>query len=144
MSEKFPFSSALIDHMGIAVRSIKKTEEKYRRLWGHSCFHYETIADQKVKVGFIQTGNIKLELIESTSNESTIDKFIEKRGEGLHHMAYMVNDIFEELERLKELNFRLIDKKPRKGAMNKLVAFIHPKEMNGVLIEICQKIKELD
>ncbi len=136
------FDPLHLDHIGIAVRSIEETEAMYKSLWGQGCFHYEDIPDQRVKVGFIQAGAVKLELIEATSTESTIHKFIEKRGEGMHHMAYRVEDISGELCRLEELDFRLIDTSPRKGAMNKWVAFIHPKATKGVLIEICQKIED--
>jgi methylmalonyl-CoA/ethylmalonyl-CoA epimerase len=139
-----PLQGAVIDHIGIAVKDIEATEAKYKALLGEGCFHREVVGNQKVEVGFIKVGDIKLELVKALNEESAIHRFIEKRGEGLHHLAYRVEDIYKALEILDEAGFRLIDKKPRHGAMNKLVAFIHPKEVDGVLIEVCQKMKQED
>ena len=141
MSDQSPFANQHLDHMGIAVRSIEETEKKYLSLWGKGCFHREVVEEQGVKVGFIQMGEMKIELIEALNEDSPIHKFIEKRGEGLHHLAYRVTDIQAELDRLDQQEFRLIDRTPRKGALGKWVAFIHPKSMDGVLMEICQKIE---
>jgi len=141
ISDRPIFDPLNLDHIGIAVKSIDETEKKYIALWGNSCFHRETVLEQNVKVGFIQAGEIKLVLIEPLCEESSVHRFIEKRGEGMHHLAYRVEDIEKELHRLDELGLRLIDKVPRKGAMNKWVAFLHPKAIDGVLIEICQKMK---
>lgn len=140
ISDQPVFDPLTLDHIGIAVRHIESTEKKYKALWGNECFHKETVVDQNVKVGFIRAGEIKLELIQPLSEQGAIFKFLEKRGEGMHHLAYRVDDIEKELHRLDELGMRLIDKEPRRGALNKWVAFVHPKEMDGVLIEICQKI----
>lgn len=131
-----------IDHIGIAVQSIEETEEKYFRLLGERCFHFEEVPDQGVRVGFIQVGQQKLELLESIDDNGPIAKFIEKRGSGVHHIAYKVNDIVAELSRLEKEGMRLIDTKPRIGALGKWVAFIHPKAMDGVLVELCQSRDE--
>ena len=131
-----------IDHIGIAVQSIEETEEKYFRLLGEKCFHFEEVSDQGVRVGFIQVGQQKLELLESINADGPIAKFIEKRGPGIHHIAYKVNDIKLELSRLEREGLRLIDKEPRIGALGKWVAFVHPKAMDGVLVELCQSRNE--
>ena len=127
-----------IDHIGLAVNSIRETEEKYIKLLGEGCFHFEEVADQGVKVGFIKVGEQKLELLESLSDDGPIAKFIAKRGPGVHHIAYKVEDIEAELARMKEEGLRLIDEKPRIGALGKWVAFVHPKSFDGVLVELCQ------
>ncbi len=131
-----------IDHIGIAVRSIEETEAKYFKLLGAKCFHFEEVPDQGVRVGFIQVGQQKLELLESLDDNGPIGKFIEKRGPGVHHIAYKVNDILAELERLEKEGMKLIDRAPRIGALGKWVAFVHPKAMDGVLVELCQSREE--
>lgn len=137
----FPYP---IDHIGIAVQNLEEAEKKYQELWQTACFHKEVLPHQQVKVGFIQTDSVKIELIESLTEDGPIGKFIQKKGPGMHHIAYRVKDIHGELKRLQDLNFRLIDTIPRKGAMGKWVAFIHPKEVHGVLIEICQPMDQED
>ena len=129
-----------IDHIGIAVHNLKETLEMYDRLFDLKPFHSELIPDQKVRVSFLKMGDQKLELIEATSDESPIYNYLQKRGEGLHHIAFRVADIYTALKAVSSRGFRLIDQKPRKGAMNKWIAFIHPKDTNGVLIELCQTI----
>ncbi|MDX1684357.1 MAG: methylmalonyl-CoA epimerase [Saprospiraceae bacterium] len=133
-----------IDHLGIATFSISESEKMYQRLLGHTCYHYEEIPDQGVKVGFIQLGDQKLELLEPLEDSGPIYKFLEKRGQGVHHVAYKVDNIQEELDRLERDGFRLIDKTPRKGALGKWVAFVHPKSTDGVLTELCADPKMIE
>ncbi len=127
-----------IDHIGLAVNNLEDAVKMYEKLFEVTPFHFEEIATQKVKVCFIQMGDQKLELIEATEEDSPIYKFIQKKGEGLHHIAYKVKDIYHELETMEAKGFRLIDRVPRLGALNKLIAFMHPKDTHGVLIELCQ------
>lgn len=131
-----------IDHLGIATHSIEASEEMYRRLLGHGCYHYEEIPEQGVKVGFIQVGEQKIELLEPLKAEGPIFKFLEKKGPGFHHIAYKVEDIISELKRLADEGFQLIDHHPRIGALGKHVAFIHPKATGSVLIELCADRQE--
>ena len=128
----------IIDHVGIAVRSIHEAAETYTKLLGVKPFHYEEIPEQGVKVCFIQIGAQKLELLEPSNDDSSIHKFLDRRGEGMHHLAYRVEDIYQSLEEASSLGFRLIDRVPRRGALNKLIAFLHPKDAHGVLLEFCQ------
>ncbi len=131
-----------INHIGIAVRSIAAHQDFYERILGMRFEATETISDQKVNVGFFligQPGNeIRLELLEPTSNDSPVAKFIEKRGEGLHHIAYTVSNIQERIQQLKKAGIKMIDETPRRGAHHNLIAFLHPKSTGGVLTEICQ------
>jgi methylmalonyl-CoA/ethylmalonyl-CoA epimerase len=131
-----------LDHIGIAVHSIEEAESKYKKILGYGCYHYETLPEQKVKAGFIKVGDQKLELLEPLSDNGPIEKFLRKRGPGMHHTAFLVEDIISEMYRLEEEGFRLLDKEPRIGALNKWVCFIHPKDVDGVLIELCQPRKE--
>lgn len=131
-----------IDHIGIAVQSLKDSLAMYERLFSVKPYHSEMIADQKVRVCFIQMGDQKLELLEATSEESPIHKFIQKKGEGMHHIAYRVDNIRQALVDVANRGFRLIDQEPRRGALNKWIAFIHPKDTDGVLIELCQTINQ--
>ena len=126
-----------IDHIGIAVKNIEESLEFYKLL-GFECAEIETVEDQKVKVGFLPCGESELELLEATSPESPIAKFIEKKGEGIHHIAIRVDDIYASLEELKASGVRLIDEVPRYGAGGAKIAFIHPKE-SKVLIELTQR-----
>ena len=132
-----------ISHLGIAVRDLKFAEELYAKLLGvddrSSNIHHEEVADQKVRIASFEVGDARIELTEPTSADSTVAKFIEKRGEGIHHIAFEVDDVAKELDRLKGLGFQLIDEKPRKGSHGMMIAFLHPKSTNGVLIELCQK-----
>jgi methylmalonyl-CoA/ethylmalonyl-CoA epimerase len=131
-----------LSHVGIAVKSIEESSKLFGRLFNVQDVKTETIPDQKVKVAFFHIGEASIEVIEATSPDSPIAKFIEKRGEGVHHLSFEVDDIQAELVRLKSVGFQLIDDKPRQGADGCLVAFIHPKSTNGVLIEISQKIRK--
>lgn len=130
-----------IEHIGIAVKNIEHANRIYEHLLGNAPYKEEWVETEQVKTSFFKQGNNKVELLEAASPESAIAKFIEKRGEGIHHIAFDVDDIREEMARLKGLGFQLIHENPRRGADNKWVCFIHPKTTNGVLIELCQQIK---
>ena len=130
-----------IEHIGIAVNSIKDSNEVYAALLGTSHYKMEEVLSEGVKTSFFKTGENKIELLEATTENSPIAKFLEKKGEGIHHIAFAVDDIEVEMERLKKEGFRLLNEVPKKGADNKLVAFVHPKSANGVLVELCQEIK---
>ncbi len=130
-----------IEHIGIAVKNLTKSIDIYQRLLDVDCYKTELVASEYVNTAFFKTGENKVELLEATSPESTIAKFIEKKGEGIHHIAFAVDDIIEEMERLRKEGFILLNEQPKKGADNKMVCFVHPKDTNGVLIELCQEIK---
>ena len=129
-----------IEHIGIAVRHLDKSNQLFASLLGKSHYKTEEVASEGVKTSFFQSGPNKIELLEATSPESPIAKFIEKKGEGVHHIAFAVKDIESEIKRLQKEGFVVLNKTPKKGADNKLVAFLHPKSTNGVLIELCQEI----
>ena len=129
-----------IEHIGIAVKDITKSNELFASLFGKEHYKIETVDSENVSTSFFQVGPNKIELLEATSPNSPIAKFIDKRGEGIHHIAFAVKDIYKEMERLKKEGFQLINDEPKKGADNKLVCFLHPKSANGVLIELCQEI----
>ena len=129
-----------IEHLGIAVESIEKALPYYENILGLKCYNIETVEDQKVRTALLQCGGTKLELLEPTCAESTIANFIEKRGEGVHHVAFAVEDgVAEALAEAEEKGIRLIDKVPRKGAEQLNIAFLHPKSTMGVLTELCEK-----
>ncbi len=128
-----------IAHIGIAVKDMKASSELFRKMFGRSPDHTETVPDQKVSTTLFQFGDTAIELTSATNPASPIARFIEQRGEGVHHISFVVDDLKRELERLKGLGFQLVDEKPRDGADDYLVAFLHPKSTNGVLIEISQK-----
>lgn len=128
-----------VDHIGIAVRSIEKALPFYIETLNLTLECIEEVSSQHVKVAFIKVGDTKIELLEATSEESAVAKFIEKRGEGLHHIALSVNNIEERLEELKNEGIALIDEKPRVGAAQANIAFLHPKSTSGVLYEFCEK-----
>lgn len=130
-----------IEHIGIAVKSIENANKIYTSLLGYSPYKTEEVKTEGVKTSFFKTGDSKIELLEATSPESPIAKFIEKKGEGIHHIAFAVDDIEYEIDRLKKEGFIVLNETPKKGADNKLVAFLHPKSTQGVLVEICQEIK---
>ena len=130
-----------IEHIGIAVKSIEEALNFYEGILGLKCYKIEEVADQKVKTAFLKIGEVKLELLEPTSDDSPVAKFIEKRGEGIHHIAFKSGNIEEDLQLLKNDGVRLIDEHPRKGADNMEIAFLHPKSTHGVLFEICQPKK---
>lgn len=129
-----------IEHIGIAVRNISDANKTYEALLGVPPYKTESVASENVETSFFRCGESKIELLEATNDESPIAKFIEKRGEGIHHIAFAVDDILSEMERLKQEGFILLNETPKKGADNKLVAFLHPKSSNGVLVELCQEI----
>ena len=127
-----------IAHIGIAVKDLEASKKLFGSLTGSAASHEETVADQKVRTAMFAFGETSLELLEGTAPDSPITRFIEKRGEGIHHIAIVVDDLESELLRLKQEGFQLIDEHPRMGAGNMLVAFLHPKSTNGVLIELSQ------
>lgn len=129
-----------VEHIGIAVKDLKKSNDLFKKLFGQQHYKVESVASEGVDTSFFKVGDTKIELLEASSEDSAIAKFIEKRGEGIHHIAYEVEDIHEEMKRLESEGFTLINKAPKKGADNKLVCFLHPKTTNGVLIELCQEI----
>ena len=128
-----------IDHIGIAVKSIKKASELLSNILGLKVTGEEIVEEQKVKVAFLPLGDSELELLESTSPEGPIARFIEKKGEGIQHIAFKVNNVKEVLEKLKKEGVRLIDEKPRYGAGGAKIAFLHPKGTNGILIELSER-----
>ena len=131
-----------IEHIGIAVSNLEKSIEFYERVLGLECYKIEEVADQKVKTAFLKVGATKIELLQSTDPEGPIGKFIEKRGEGIHHIAFAVEQIENHLEHAQSLGVKLIDSIPRKGAEDLDIAFLHPKSASGVLIELCEaKVK---
>lgn len=128
-----------IEHLGIAVKSIEEALPYYEKVLGLKCYSIETVADQKVRTAFLKVGDVKLELLEATEAESSIAKYIEKRGEGIHHLAFAVEDgVTNALAEVEQAGVRLIDKVPRKGAENLHIAFLHPKTTQGVLTELCE------
>jgi methylmalonyl-CoA/ethylmalonyl-CoA epimerase len=129
-----------IEHIGIAVKSLRDSVTLFENLLASDCYKLEVVESEKVTTAFLEKGGTKIELLESTDPKGIIARFIEKKGEGLHHIAFEVKDIHAEMERLKSEGFELLSDKPKPGADNKLVCFIHPKTTNGVLIEICQEI----
>lgn len=131
-----------IEHIGIAVKDLNAANEIYAKLLQTESYKTEKVKSEGVETSFFKVGESKIELLAATSDDSAIAKFLEKRGEGIHHIAYHVEDIKTEMKRLEEEGFELISKKPKKGADNKLVAFLHPKSANGVLVELCQEIQE--
>ena len=129
-----------IEHIGIAVKDLDKANALYTLLLGESPYKQEAVESEHVMTSFFRTGPNKIELLAATSEESAIHKYLEKNREGIHHIAFAVNDIEAEMIRLKNEGFRLLNEKPKKGADNKLICFVHPKDANGVLIELCQDI----
>ncbi len=128
-----------IEHIGIAVKNLEESIKYYEDVLGIKCYAVEEVKDQKVKTAFFQLGQTKIELLETTDPEGPIGKFIEKRGEGIHHLAFAVNDLPSALKELKEKEIKLIDVSPRRGAEGLDIAFIHPKSTHGVLTELCEK-----
>ena len=129
-----------IEHIGIAVKDLEKSNQLFAALFGEKHYKMEEVLSEGVKTSFFKAGPNKIELLEATNPESPIAKFIDKKGEGIHHIAFAVTDIKTEIKRLKEEGFVILNETPKKGADNKLVAFLHPKTTNGVLIELCQEI----
>lgn len=130
-----------IEHIGIAVRTLAESVPLFEKLLNSQCYKTEVVESEKVNTAFFKTRDTKIELLESTDENGVISKFIDKKGEGLHHIAFDVDNIESEMERLRNEGFILLNDKPKKGADNKLVCFLHPKTTNGVLIELCEEIK---
>lgn len=130
-----------IEHIGIAVKDLQASNLLFEKLFGAPAYKEEDVVSEGVKTSFFQNGPNKIELLEATNPESPIAKFIEKKGEGIHHIAFDVTDIVVEIARLESEGFVVLNPVPKKGADNKLVAFLHPKTTNGVLIELCQEIR---
>jgi methylmalonyl-CoA/ethylmalonyl-CoA epimerase len=128
-----------IEHIGIAVKNIEESNSLFAKLFARQPYKTEVVESEGVSTSFFQMGDSKIELLEATNTDSAIAKFIEKRGEGIHHIAFEVEDIYAEMKRLEAEGFQLINKEPKAGADNKLVCFLHPKGTNGVLIELCQE-----
>lgn len=129
-----------LEHLGIAVKDLAQAEKLYSALLGSAPYKQEAVAAEQVVTLFFKLGEVKLELLEGTNHESAISRFIEKRGEGLHHIAFEVEDIHEEMKRLKDQGFKVLYEQPVPGADNKLVNFVHPKSVGGLLVEVCQEI----
>jgi methylmalonyl-CoA/ethylmalonyl-CoA epimerase len=130
-----------VEHIGIAVKKLDTAISLFEKLLNSPCYKTELVETEQVNTAFLKTGTTKIELLESTEPDGIIARFIEKKGEGLHHIAFEVNDIEAEMERLKKEGFLLLNEKPKPGADNKLVCFLHPKHTNGVLIELCMEKK---
>lgn len=130
-----------VEHIGIAVKDLAVSVPLFEKLLNTNCYKTETVQSENVKTAFFQSGETKIELLESSAEDGVIAKFIEKKGEGMHHIAFEVDNIEKEMSRLSEQGFVLLNAEPKKGADNKLVCFLHPKTTNGVLIELCQTVK---
>jgi methylmalonyl-CoA/ethylmalonyl-CoA epimerase len=130
-----------IEHLGIAVKSIQESSKIYEKLLGSACYKLEEVESEGVKTAFFQIGESKIELLEATNESSPIAKFIAKKGQGIHHIAFDVTDIQSEINRLQEEGFELIHTTPKGGADNKIIAFLHPKSTDGILVELCQDRK---
>jgi methylmalonyl-CoA/ethylmalonyl-CoA epimerase len=128
-----------LEHVGIAVKSLGVSDELFTKLLGKESYKKETVEREGVITSFYKAGESKIELLEASKEESPISKFIDKKGEGIHHLAFGVANIVEEVERLKKEGFQFISEEPKEGADNKLVVFLHPKSTNGVLVELCQE-----
>jgi len=130
-----------VEHIGIAVRQLSESIPLFEKLLNSTCYKTEAVASEKVTTAFFKTGDTKIELLESSSADGVIARFIEKKGEGLHHIAFEVANIEAEMKRLQQEGFVLLNEQPKAGADNKLVCFLHPKNTNGVLIELCMEKK---
>ena len=131
-----------IEHIGIAVKDFSNAIPLYEKLLNTDCYKTEVVESENVNTAFFKVGDAKIELLQSKTDDGVIAKFIEKKGEGIHHIAFLVDDIYKEIERLKAEGFTMIHENPKQGADNKLVAFLHPKSTNSVLVEICQERKD--
>jgi methylmalonyl-CoA/ethylmalonyl-CoA epimerase len=131
-----------VEHIGLAVKDLKESGSLFSKLFGQDSYKVEKVESEGVTTSFFKCGDTKIELLEATNKESPIAKFIEKRGEGIHHIAFEVEDIHSEMKRLSEEGFTILNPEPKKGADNKMVCFLHPKTTNSVLIELCQEIKQ--
>ena len=130
-----------VEHIGIAVKDIKNSNALFAKLFGKEHYKIEAVESEGVSTSFFMLGETKIELVQATTENSAITKFIEKKGEGIHHIAYEVDDIYKEIERLKKEGFEMINAEPKEGADNKLICFLHPKSTNGILVELCQERK---
>jgi methylmalonyl-CoA/ethylmalonyl-CoA epimerase len=130
-----------VEHIGIAVKNLADSISLFEKLLNTTCYKTEAVESEKVTTAFLKTGETKIELLESSDPDGVITRFIEKKGEGTHHIAFEVSDIVAEMERMKNEGFVLLNEKPKAGADNKLVCFLHPKHTNGVLIELCMEKK---
>ena len=130
-----------IEHIGIAVKDINKSNDLFAKIFGKENYKSEIVESEGVTTSFFQIGESKIELVAASNTESPISKYLEKNREGMHHIAFDVEDISSEMQRLKKEGIRLLNESPKKGADNKLICFLHPKDTNGVLIELCQEIK---
>ena len=130
-----------VEHIGIAVESLAEAIPLYEKLLNTPCYKTELVENERVNTAFFKTGKNKVELLESTDPDGVIAKFIAKKGQGLHHIAFEVDDIVAEMRRLQQAGFTLLQEEPKKGADNKLICFLHPQSTQGVLIEICQEIR---
>lgn len=130
-----------IEHIGIAVKSLRNAVPLFEKLLNTNCYKTEQVASEHVQTAFFQTGDTKVELLESTDPNGVIARFIEKKGEGIHHIAFEVDDIEAEMARLKNEGFELLHQVPKNGADNKRICFLHPRGTNGVLVELCQELK---
>jgi len=128
-----------IEHLGIAVADLKKSNELFHRLLGDAPYKSETVVSEGVETSFFQVGDTKIELLQASTEESPIAKFISKKSEGIHHIAFDVEDIYAEMDRLKAAGFEILNDTPKKGADRKIIVFLHPKSTNGVLVELCQE-----
>jgi len=131
-----------VEHIGIAVKNLEKSNHLFEALLGVEKYKIEPVSSEKVNTSFFTVGDTKIELLEGTDKDSPISRFLEKRGEGIHHIAFEVDNIRETMKNLKGKGFELISNEPKKGADNKLVAFVHPRSANGILVEICQEIRD--
>ncbi|MEM0998441.1 MAG: methylmalonyl-CoA epimerase [Bacteroidota bacterium] len=130
-----------VEHIGIAVRDLEKSNALFTTLFGRGPYKEETVASESVRTSFFRSGDTKIELLEATDESSAIHKYLEKRGEGIHHIAFEVEDIYVEMERMQTEGFRVLNPEPKVGADNKLIFFLHPKDTNGVLVELCMERK---
>lgn len=138
MSSKF----TRVEHIGLAVKDLNNSIRNWEQILNQSPYHEEVVESEQVKTVFFQVGETKIELLGGTGPDSVINRFIEKKGEGIHHIAFEVEDILAEMARLKEAGFQLLNETPKRGADNKLICFVHPKNTGGVLMELCQSIPE--
>jgi len=129
-----------LEHIGIAVKNLEESKQLFSKLLNAECYKVEEVPTEGVTTAFFSVGNTKVELLEATSDDSPVAKFLEKRGEGVHHIAFEVEDIRAEMKRLSEAGFQLLSEEPKPGADNKLVCFLHPKSAGGVLVELCQEV----
>ena len=130
-----------IEHIGIAVKDLNHSNELFKKLFGKDHYKVEAVESEGVSTSFFMLGETKIELLQATNSDSAISKFIEKKGEGIHHIAYAVDNIVTEMERLQAEGFEILNKEPKHGADNKLICFLHPKSTNGILVELCQERK---